>query len=270
MKQIIAFILLALCASGVFAAETIYTKVYSEANGKRLPVSMIIPDAYHADKTARFPVMYILTGRGSDTKSLFLPEDDIYAADILTAAADKYGILMVVPDSDKDSWYLDNPGRMYETFCGKEIVAYMDKHYRTIADRDHRIIVGNSMGGHGALLLSRLNPETFGIVGALAPVTDLTTTPSKDKIKYGSKPREEVNSLPNAAAYKDLGLNLYIEIGFHDFLYDMNIAFHKALKDAGVDHVYVEREGHHNKPFWRPAWRAFIPYAVDKMKESEK
>jgi S-formylglutathione hydrolase FrmB len=41
-------------------------------------------------------------------------------------------------------------------FTAKDLVAYMDSHYRTIASRNSRGICGHSMGGHGALKLSML------------------------------------------------------------------------------------------------------------------
>jgi S-formylglutathione hydrolase FrmB len=54
-------------------------------------------------------------------------------------------------------------------FTANDLVAYMDKNYRTIADRNSRGICGHSMGGHGALKLAMLFPDVFCAVYALSP-----------------------------------------------------------------------------------------------------
>jgi S-formylglutathione hydrolase FrmB len=54
-------------------------------------------------------------------------------------------------------------------FTAKDLVAYVDSHYRTLADRSSRGICGHSMGGHGALKLAMLFPEVFSSVYALSP-----------------------------------------------------------------------------------------------------
>ena len=43
-----------------------------------------------------------------------------------------------------------------------DLVAYMDSHYRTIANRLSRGLGGHSMGGYGALKIGMKHPEVFG------------------------------------------------------------------------------------------------------------
>jgi len=55
---------------------------------------------------------------------------------------------IICPDGGKTSWYFDSPidpTYQYETFVAKDCVAYMDKTYRTKANRDSRALCGNSM-----------------------------------------------------------------------------------------------------------------------------
>lgn len=49
-----------------------------------------------------------------------------------------------------------------EDYLAEDLVAWVDDSYRTLADRDHRLIVARSMGGHGAMRLTMRHPETFG------------------------------------------------------------------------------------------------------------
>ncbi|MBP5739169.1 MAG: hypothetical protein J6X38_08850 [Abditibacteriota bacterium] len=266
MRRLIAFMALALlCCVSADAAKIIHTEVYSKANKKKLPVAYVLPDAYETNRSERFTTMYALNGLNSDTKIMFT-----FMEDIITGYCDKYNCIWVIPDNGMDSWYLDRPGKMYETFCGKEIVEYTDKHYRTKADRLHRILVGGSMGGHGALLLACLNPDEFKIVGSLAGVVDLKTRPSFLTIDFGKSKPDSVSALSNILLFKKYGFALYQDIGFHDGLYDMNLAFHNKLKKEGIDHVYIEREGAHDYPYWREAWKGFLNFAFDTLAKPEK
>ena len=82
--------------------------------------------------------------------------------------ADEKGIIFVCPDG-KDSWYWDspkNPAYRYETFVSSELVNYIDRNYKTIADRKGRAITGLSMGGHGAMWLGIRHKDVFGAAGS--------------------------------------------------------------------------------------------------------
>jgi S-formylglutathione hydrolase FrmB len=54
-------------------------------------------------------------------------------------------------------------------FTAKDLVTYVDQHYRTIPDRESRGITGHSMGGYGAIKLGMLFPDVFASVYALSP-----------------------------------------------------------------------------------------------------
>ena len=57
--------------------------------------------------------------------------------------------------------------QMMETFVASDLVSYIDKHYRTIADAAHRAIGGLSMGGFGATNIAIHHPDIFGSVISL-------------------------------------------------------------------------------------------------------
>lgn len=109
--------------------------------------TVTLPKSYLAQTdTAHYPVVYLLHGFGDDHTEWAKKAD-------LKAAADKYAVIIVCPDG-KTSWYFDSPinSKMrYETYISKDLVQFIDKHYRTRATRAGRAITGLSMGGHGAL-----------------------------------------------------------------------------------------------------------------------
>ncbi len=55
-------------------------------------------------------------------------------------------------------------------FITKELVPYIDKEFRTIANKNSRAVIGDFMGGRGALKLGMAYPELLGIVYAMHPV----------------------------------------------------------------------------------------------------
>jgi hypothetical protein len=61
------------------------------------------------------------------------------------------------------SQFLDSPGTgRYHTHLCDEIVPWVDAHYRTLAGRDHRGIMGKSSGGYGAMVSPMLRPDLWG------------------------------------------------------------------------------------------------------------
>lgn len=55
-------------------------------------------------------------------------------------------------------------------FTVKELVPFIDSKFRTIKSRDSRAVIGDMMGGRGALKLAMVNADIFSIVYALNPV----------------------------------------------------------------------------------------------------
>ena len=69
------------------------------------------------------------------------------------------------------SWYVNSPVTgNWEDFMVRELVPYVDANFRTLASRDSRGIVGDFMGGYGAIRFGMTHPEVFGTVYALHPV----------------------------------------------------------------------------------------------------
>src|SRR5881392_635548 len=82
-------------------------------------------------------------------------------------------MIVVVPDSKT----LHN-GSMYsssvttgdfERYISHDVVAYIDSHYRTIASRKSRGLVGHSMGGYGASRIGMKHPDVFGSLYIMSP-----------------------------------------------------------------------------------------------------
>jgi enterochelin esterase-like enzyme len=129
----------------------------------------------------------------------------------------------------------------FQTVLLDELMPYVDSHFRTLADRDHRAMAGLSMGGFETKLITARNPDVFSHIGLFSGGTfspeDVESTPGfRDKVKlafvsFGSKELEGRRMAPpggqpfdpraNAAAIKAAGVNsvFYVSPGTaHEFL----------------------------------------------------
>lgn len=132
-------------------------------------ITVYLPPGYD-NSDRRYPVIYYLHG--------FMGTDSISPAmkSILDLGISKKKIrpfILVIADQYtlfQGSFYSNSSlTGNWADFTAKELVAYMDKNFRTLPVRASRGIGGHSMGGYGALKLGMLYPGTFSVVYALSP-----------------------------------------------------------------------------------------------------
>jgi S-formylglutathione hydrolase len=68
----------------------------------------------------------------------------------------------------------------WETFVSKELVAYIDKNYRTLASARSRGLFGHSMGGYGAIRIGMRHPDVFSSVYAMSACCLTPPSPNMD------------------------------------------------------------------------------------------
>jgi enterochelin esterase-like enzyme len=82
-------------------------------------------------------------------------------------------VIVVLPDSKTR-----HNGSMYsssvttgdfEHYVARDVVAYMDSHYRTLPVRESRGLVGHSMGGYGATRIGFRHADVFGALYVMCP-----------------------------------------------------------------------------------------------------
>ena len=128
--------------------------------------TVYLPPTYASDQSRRFPVIYLLHGYGGreDTFTERLASLR-QSSDTLAAAQGFSSAIVVTPSAytlHKGSMYSSSPTTGdWETFIAEDLVAYMDSHYRTLANRMSRGLAGHSMGGYGALRIGMKRPDVF-------------------------------------------------------------------------------------------------------------
>lgn len=135
-------------------------------------VTIYLPPGYD-QTTNRYPVIYYLHGfTGSDSSMItFRHLDQLLDKAIFTRKIRP--VIVVIPNQ-----YTLYRGSLYTNssltgnwadFTAKDLVQYIDQHYRTIPNKDSRGITGLLMGGGGAIKLGMLFPDTFSVVYGLSP-----------------------------------------------------------------------------------------------------
>ena len=246
-RLILFFLLLAITVN---AARIDRIEIKSEAMNTTIKTVVIVPDV---EKTQHCPVIYLLHGYMGNQESWLGIKPE------LPKIADRERIIIVCPDG-KNSWYLDSPldkTSQYETFISKELVDFIDKNYRTQADRNHRAITGLSMGGHGALLNAMRHPDVFGAAGSMSGAVDIHSidgnfrlTPLLGKLSEHPENWNKNSVMEQIATLENGVLAIYFDCGVSDFVFEMNENLNKALWQKGVAHDYTTRAGEHNAGYW--------------------
>jgi enterochelin esterase-like enzyme len=130
-------------------------------------VIVFLPPGYAKDKSRRYPVVYALhgysIGASQWSQEIHVPQT-IEGAFALGAQE----MIVVLPDSKtvyNGSMYSNSiTTGDFETFIARDLVEYIDAHYRTIPKRSARGLAGHSMGGYGA---SRIGMKHAGVFGSL-------------------------------------------------------------------------------------------------------
>ncbi|MBA2678797.1 MAG: enterochelin esterase [Ktedonobacteraceae bacterium] len=134
------------------------------------PLWVYLPPGYDDEPERRYPSVYIIQGltgqldmwRNRTPFRKTFPElvDELFANNEVPPC------LVVWVDcwtSLGGSQFLDSPatGR-YHTYLCDEVVPWVDAHYRTLPQREHRGIAGKSSGGYGAMITPMLRPDLWG------------------------------------------------------------------------------------------------------------
>jgi enterochelin esterase-like enzyme len=135
-------------------------------------VLVFLPASYAQDRNRRYPVVYALHGYSIGAEQW---SKEIRVPQTIEGAFAKGAreMIVVLPDSKtlhNGSMYSNSiTTGNFEDFIVRDVVSYIDAHYRTIADRTSRGLVGHSMGGYGASRIGMKHPEVFGSLYIMSP-----------------------------------------------------------------------------------------------------
>ncbi len=275
----------------------------SAALGVRKNVVVYLPPGYAEMPAMRFPVFYYLHGLGGNETNWTQKGKIADAAAALQLAA-----IIVMPDGD-NGFYVDSDlpidydaciasgtGMLfpeqpklqtcvkhsrYETYIAKDLVAWVDRTYRTIATREGRGIAGLSMGGFGALHLGMRHPDVFAAAVSHSGIDALLYAGPFPYQRGNVKTLSDVSQWGGrlgpiggwvrallgsdlarwqahdpAALFEKVEQNrpaLYLDVGTEDefLLHHGAQLAHDILLARKIDHAWYIGPGHHTFDFWR-------------------
>jgi len=131
---------------------------YSKVFGREKPYRIFLPSDY-SNSGKRYPVIYYFHGN-TGTHELDIPG--------VNQLVDDNKIILVAwngrsVDSDMRPYNIGNHSNINYPYQFKdyfpELVAHIDSTYRTVPDRDHRAVIGHSMGGIMSFFIAGKYPD---------------------------------------------------------------------------------------------------------------
>jgi len=197
-----------------------------------------LPPSYYKDTKKTYPVFYLISGT-TDTEEVYYKVGRVnYILDNLIAEGKAQEMIVVLPYGNPNKLLPVMPqngmpamgfgGDVFSNDLINDLMPYVESHYRTINDSDHRAIGGFSRGGNQGLSNGLRNLDKFSYLCSYSSFTS-TDIPNV----YDSK--DETNSKINL---------FWAGVGTDDFLYGNARDYTEFLDQKGITCV---KEYTHNK-----------------------
>jgi|RhiMethySRZTD1v2_1073278.scaffolds.fasta_scaffold179053_1 enterochelin esterase family protein len=236
----------------------------SKSLGTLRRLMVYVPPGYDRNTTERYAVLYLFHGANADETAwtrfgranLILDNliADGRARPFVVVMPFGYGVSPTAPPG--------TPGQNTEKFSldlRQDVIPYIEARYRVQADRDHRAIVGLSMGGGQALNIGLNHLELFSHVGGFSAAiagTDFSKA-------YASL-------VANADVTNQKLRLLWIGCGRSDSLFGASKSFSTFLTDRHVTHVFHESGGAHTWIVWRRYLNEVAPLLFQSTGEQRR
>lgn len=241
-----------------------HCEMSSDVLGVNKDFSIYLPAGYE-ESDMRYPVVYLLHP-AAGTHEMWISKGDLpQIADDAIRSGMAVPMIIVLPDASgedeqhlgKHLGYFSVSGWDYETYFHDELIPLVDSTYRTIADKQHRAIVGASMGGEAAIVYAQKHPETFGASCAMSGIVghpEQSQMAQSDKDYAASlianNPSALVENATPEVMEKLKSVRWYTDCGDNDYFYEGNVEFFLAMKRKGIPIDYRMRSGVHGWYYW--------------------
>jgi S-formylglutathione hydrolase FrmB len=244
------FTILLLCVISSVNAEKKIVDIPSALMNRSFKACVITPSDYASGR--RYSVIYLLHGYSHNfaSWSKIVPLENY---------ADTFKLMFVCPDGDYNSWYLDSPiknNSLFASYISKEVVAFIDANYHTIANAKARAIIGSSMGGHGAVTLLAMHLDVFYGAGSISGIMDLTEFPNEWGIAGVLGPYNRNRQTWRQYSFVGMAEKLIgkyraiiLDCGTSDFALAENRNAHELLQKLKIPHEYIEHGGNHTMSY---------------------
>jgi S-formylglutathione hydrolase FrmB len=165
--------------------------------------------------------------------------------------------ILVVPqgarDADTDPEYLDwGKGRNWATYVSTELPQYVDKHFRTIATRSGRAIIGLSAGGYGAAILGLNHLGLYSVIESWSGYFHATDPSGTRALAVGPLAIAQ-RLIPELRRDEQTRPTLFaFYVGRDDSRFRTeNVQLDRELTAAHASHVFELYAGGHETSLWQ-------------------
>ena len=140
-------------------------------------VFIYLPPSYRTSPAKKYPTLYLLhgftAGPGAFTNGGYQGMKLQTFMDEMIKSGKSREMIVVAPNGRNvygGAFYTNSAVTgNWEDYISSDLIAYVDKNYRTLARAESRGVAGHSMGGYGAVMLGMKHPDVFSAVYALSP-----------------------------------------------------------------------------------------------------
>lgn len=243
----------------------------SQTAGTTVSYHVYTPPQYDLEPERRFPTLYWLHGSGAQITGV-APISGWFNGLIQSGAIPP--MIVVMPNGMAYRMWCNSKDGLVpmESVVLDDLIPDVDAKFRTIPQRDARLVEGFSMGGQGAARFAFRRPDLFAGISMLGsgPLQlDFMDAPKGGPISpelrtmiyavvWGSDPDYYLEQHPrtiaaeNAASIIEHGLVIRQVVGALDWVLNMNLDFRAHLIETGIPHDFtvIGGVGHNVVPLW--------------------
>ncbi len=232
--------------------QVLVRTVHSTALGADRPLAIYLPPSYRLSPNLRYSVVYLLHGSPGGYRD-WLNLGIAGISDAGVASGSLAEAIIVMPDGNgrlnrPTQWADSGDGAERMESSLVELVSQVDREYRTLADRRHRVVAGLSEGGFGAVNLASRHPDLFGAAISLSGYfkAEGVVFGGSQALMRANSPSSTVRERPAAR-----GVRFLLVAGESDAHYLGSAeAFAAELDTLGVSHHLFRVAGGHESVVW--------------------
>lgn len=229
---------------------SVHMNYYQSSQTGRMKMCYVYtPPGYEKEKEKSYPVLYLQHGGGENEIGWIWQGKICNILDNLLA--EKKAKEMIVVMNTGYSFRPDGTSHPLLGSVGDEIVKdcipFIDRHYRTRDDREHRAMAGLSMGGMQTQRTVFHNTEQFAWAGIFS-----------GGLVIQNKEEDYRQLLQDPAAFQEVFKLLYVACGKQEGFYEETLKNSEEVKGYGIPLVTFFDKGYHDWTFWRHCAADFL------------
>lgn len=244
--------------------------------GTQRRMTVYTPPAY--EKGGKYPVLYLLHGAGGDEEAWPTLGRAAQILDNLIAAGKAKPMIVVMTngnancDAAPGEWHrgfykpsfmahTESPAKATTQEAYKDVMKYVESHYRVLQGKKHTAICGLSMGGYHSFAISRLYPGKFDYIGLFSAAVPMDESRQTNDLRTIAETPDAKTAAELKVLFAKHPKLYWIAIGKTDFLYDQNKYYRQYLDKMGYPYEYYETEEGH---IWKN-WRRYLIEFTQKL-----